>query len=214
LPRNKVAHIPKTHWQVKDHKRAVAVYKGTGSIQKTSDITGIPYGTLEKWMRTDWWKENLLALKAEDSTVLEDAATNLAKQSADVVKERLANGDFVLNRDGGVVRKPVNARDAAIILGISLSKRKELMDGPEQEFKLGTSERLLKLVEQFTRFANAKEIKGVLAEQREDQQARELTILETNEQLSQRNNNETISLEASGVPEVDVPEAGQPEEAT
>lgn len=179
-------HLPHTYWTKQDNKRALAVYKSTGSIQKTSDVTGIPYSTLELWMRQEWWKEGMLSLKAEDSLQLEDAATNIAKEAANVVRERLANGDHILNKDGDMVRKPVSARDAAIVMGISMQKRKELQAEPIREHELGTAERLLKLVEQFARFANAKEIKGVLAEQREDQQELTKNILEVNDAIESK----------------------------
>lgn len=181
MARSKKVHPPGARWKDSDKKRAVAVYKALGSLNRTAEITGIPGSTVEMWARTDWWKEALMALKAEDSSVLEDATTNLAKQASQVVSERLTNGDFVLNRDGELVRKPVSGRDAAIIMGISMQKRKELMESPEQELRLGTAERLLKLVEQFTRFASAKEIKGVLSEERDDQRSHEVAVIEHNE---------------------------------
>lgn len=173
-------------WTTQDHKRAVTLYKTTGSIQKTSDISGIPYGTLERWMRADWWKEMLLVAKSEDSTVLEDAATSIAKEASVVVRERIANGDYVFNKDGVLVRRPVGARDASIVMGIALSKRKELQESPVRENQLGTSERLLKLVEQFARFANAQEIKGILAETREDQNQHTHDVLETQYAIEQK----------------------------
>lgn len=156
-------HKPKTAWRDVDKIRAVTIFKSVGNVTKTVDLTGVPYETLHQWMKQPWWTERLNQLKAEDTAELEDAATSIAKQAADVVRDRLANGDSVFNRDGELVKKPVGGRDAAIIMGISMQKRKELQDLPQRAEQLGTAERLLKLVEQFARFANAKEIKGVLA---------------------------------------------------
>lgn len=173
-------HSTRTAWDLKDKKRAITVYKGLGSLYRTSDVTGIPYTTLTLWSHSDWWREGLLTLKAEDTSVLEEAATNLAKQAAAAASERLTNGDFVLTRDGELVRKPVGGKDAAIIMGISMQKRRELQDEPTREFALGTTERLLKLVEQFSRFASAKEIKGVLAEAKDDQTQHSQDVLEHN----------------------------------
>lgn len=190
---------------MEDHHRAISVFKGCGSLWKAAQITGIPYHTLYKWAGTEWWKEGLLSLKAEDSAVLEEATTSIAKQSATVVQERLTNGDFVLSRDGTVVRKPVSARDAAIILGVSMDKRKILSEAPHTENKLGINERLLKLVEQFVQFANAKEIKGVLAEGRDDANAKQAAILEHNEFI-EGENDETISDETETDDSVDLPE--------
>jgi transposase-like protein len=155
-------HKTRTAWQDSDKNRAVATFKATGNLAKTSRITGIPERTLFLWIKETWWGEKMQQLKAEDTAELEDSFTSIAKLSTDVVKERLTNGDFILNRDGQLVRKPVSARDAAIVGGISVQKRKELSEQPQRSDELGTAERLLKLVEQFARFANATEIKGVL----------------------------------------------------
>lgn len=155
-------HKAMTAWSDKDKMRAITVYKSLSNQTKTSDVTGIPLRTLIYWMQTDWWKEKMQVLKAEDSAELEEAATSIAKQSQEIVKERLANGDFILNRDGDIVRKPVSARDASIIGAIAIDKRKILQEEPVREQQLGTSERLLKLVEQFARLTSATEIKGML----------------------------------------------------
>lgn len=162
---NKGKHVPGAYWTKEDKKRAVTVFKSVGSLAKVRDVTGIPYGSLERWQREEWWKEALLTIRSEDSAELEDAATKIAKQAGEVVQERLQNGDFVFNRNGEIVRKPVTARDAAIIHGISIDKRAKLQEEPQREQQLGTAERLLKLVEQFTQFANAKEVKGMLIKQ-------------------------------------------------
>jgi transposase-like protein len=157
-------HKAGTAWNENDKRRALAVYKSLGSMVKTTEITGIPDQTLRFWMKQEWWKEGLLQLKAEDSAELEDAATSIAKMGGDIVKERLQHGDFVLNKDGELIRKPVGARDAAVITAIAIDKRKVLQEEPIREQQLGSTERLLKLVEQFARFASSKEIKGVVKE--------------------------------------------------
>jgi hypothetical protein len=157
-------HKAKTAWLDSDKRRAVSVYKSVGSMVKTTEITGIPDQTLRFWMKQDWWNEWLRQIKAEDTAILEDAATDIAKLGGDVVRERLKNGDFILNKEGELIRKPVSARDAAIITAVSIDKRKLLQEEPIREQQLNSAERLLSLVEQFTRFASAREIKGVVRE--------------------------------------------------
>lgn len=129
---------------------------------RTIEVTGIPDQTIRFWMKQDWWKEGMLQLKAEDSAELEDAATTIAKMGGEIVKDRLQYGDHVLTRDGEVIRKPVSAKDAAVITAIAIDKRKILQEEPIREQQLDSAERLLKLVEQFARFASAKEIKGAI----------------------------------------------------
>lgn len=155
-------HKSYTSWTDSDKRRALAVYKSLGSMVRTTEVTGIPDQTLRFWMKQEWWKEGLLQLKAEDSAELEDAATSIAKLGGEIVKERMQHGDFILNKDGEMVRKPISARDAAVITAIAIDKRKVLQEEPVRQQELGSTERLLKLVEQFARFAQAKEIKGAI----------------------------------------------------
>lgn len=155
-------HPAKTSWEQTDKTRAVAVYKATGNLAKTARITGIPERTLHTWVKQDWWSEKVKQLRAEDTAELEQAYTDIAKESQSVVKDRLANGDFVLDKDGKIIRKPVSLRDAALVGAISVDKRKILGEEPQREQELGTAERLIKLVEQFARFANARQINNIV----------------------------------------------------
>lgn len=158
-------HKARTGWTEKDKDRAVAVYKATGGPYKTAEITGIPYRTIYEWMKQEWWREKCISLKAEDSAVLEDASTNLAKKALTIVEERLENGDFVVTKDGTLIRKPVGARDAQVIAAINIDKRRQFQEEPQREQQLGTNERLLKLVEQFVRLTSEKKV-GALIEAR------------------------------------------------
>lgn len=175
-----VSTLPKKHkhhtaWNDSDKRRALAVYKSLGSMVKTTEVTGIPDQTLRYWMQQEWWREGMLALKHEDSTQLEEAATSIAKQAQEVVKERLTNGDFVLTKDGTLTRKPVSARDASVINAINIDKRKILHEESLTDKHIhDASERLLKLVEQFARFASAKEIKASVMDAEVIQETKEI----------------------------------------
>lgn len=164
-------HKPRTYWNDSDRNRAVAVYKATGAPLKTAEITGIPYRTLWEWMKQEWWAEKMLSLKAEDTAVLEDAATTIAKQALGIVEERLTNGDFVLDREGNLVRKPVGARDAQIIAAINIDKRRQFQEAPVVQEQTNTTERLLKLVEQFALLTNNKKVGNLI-------EARKVDVLE------------------------------------
>lgn len=195
-------HKSHAAWQDSDKRRAVAVYKSVGSMVKTTEITGIPDQTLRFWMKQEWWNEWMRALKAEDTAILEDAATGIAKLGGDIVRERLQNGDYVLNKDGELMRKPVSARDAAIITAVAIDKRKLLQEEPIREQQLGVTERLLKMAEQFARLASAKETRKIIKDAEiientsphgdtvfvvENLPGEERTKEETNEESSQSN---------------------------
>lgn len=172
-----------TKWEPEDKQRAMQLFKSTGSISTTHHVTGIPMSTLEAWQRTTWWKERLLSLKAQDTAELEEASVAIAKQGMDIVKERLSNGDHILGKDGSIIRKPVSARDAAVITAIAIDKRKVLNEEPVRGEQLGTTERLLKLVEQFTKFAKSKEISGiVIAKDIDPEETQEEIVIDAEQQ--------------------------------
>lgn len=162
-------HKKFTYWTEKDKQRAISVYKSLGVFTKTAELTGIPYDTLMNWKEQEWWTEALLAAKREDTVQLEEASTEIAKKAGDVLRDRLEYGDSVLTRDGELVKKPVAARDAAIILGISLQQRKNLQEEPVRIAQLGMEERLLKLQQQFARLADNRQIEGKLVEEEENE---------------------------------------------
>lgn len=154
-------------WKDEDKDRAVAVYKSTGNLTKTATLTGISLSTLKHWQKQNWWGEKVRQVRAEDTAELEQAFTEVAKKSQEVALERLKNGDFVLDKEGKMVRKPVSLRDATIAGGIAVQKRRELSEEPQREQELGTTERLIRLVEQFARITNAKQVERILDKEQE-----------------------------------------------
>lgn len=152
---------PRERWDDKTKARAVVIYKSVGSLLQTSEVSGIPYKTVLYWSKQEWWKERILQIQSEDTLQLADAVTNIAKTGVKIAQERLENGDFVLNKDGELIRKPVSAKDAALITSIAITKRKELNEEPQRIEQLSVNERLLKLVADFSKYSQAKEINAV-----------------------------------------------------
>lgn len=69
--------------------------------------------------------------------------------------DRLENGDFYVDKDGRVMRKPVSVRDAAIVGAIGIDKRNILRSNQTTgESKVGMQERLKNLEVQFTKLVD------------------------------------------------------------
>jgi hypothetical protein len=137
-----------------DKERAASFYKNCGSLYKTAELSGIPYSTILMWSKKPFWDEILKRIKKEDSVVLENTYTDIARKGQSVILDRLENGDHVLTKEGEIIRKPVSLRDATLAAAVATDKRKILSEQPMFEQTLSTNERLLKLVEQFTKFTN------------------------------------------------------------
>lgn len=147
------------HWSAKDRIKAVAAFLVVGNMARVSESTGIPLGTLNFWKTQPWWFEQVEKIRAAEDQEIDNTFTKIVKRTQEVILDRLDNGDWVVTGDK-LVRKPVAMRDAAIVNGISMEKRKLLRDAPVLETKMGMSERLKKLEEQFTKMVTMKTIDG------------------------------------------------------
>ena len=78
----------------------------------------------------------------------------------DEIQDRLQNGEAILDRKTGEVkRKPVSMRDANIVANTMTDKRQLLRGKPtSRSEKLTVDDRLSKLAEEFKRFAAAKDV--------------------------------------------------------
>lgn len=142
-----------------DKGRAVAAYVATGSFGKAASITGVHENTLRHWSKQDWWDEECRRAKQADADELASTATAIAKRAFLELQDRLENGDVVLDKEGNPRNKPIGARDAAIIAAVAIDKRKVLLDTPNTVSVQNSTEKLANLMEQFVKFATAKEIK-------------------------------------------------------
>lgn len=141
-----------------DKDRVVACYASTGSFSKTSSITGVAENTIRYWSKQDWFSEALRRADQADSEEIKSTLTRIAKKSTDELEDRLQNGDEVFDKEGNIVRKKVGGKDLAVITGITVQRRKELMDVPVMVSNQSSTEKLLSLMQQFIRFSQAKDI--------------------------------------------------------
>lgn len=156
------------NWGTGDKARAVAAYSVTGSFGKAAVATGIPEMTIRYWAKQDWFAEELKRADQADTDELKTVYTRIAKKAAASLEDRLEHGDEVLNKEGEVIRKQVAARDLAIITGVAADQRRKQMEAPTVVSVQSSDERLLNLLEKFTKFARAKELKGEAVEQKEE----------------------------------------------
>jgi hypothetical protein len=168
-------------WSPKQKFEAVALYRTLGSLRAVSDSTGIPIDTIKHWHLTDWWKEYELEITTEARIVRSKRLDKIINKSAEILEDRLENGDWVLDPEGKPRRKPINANTASKILTTTID-REVLLEKLQQENKqLDTKEemdvRLSKLFQEFQKFAKSKTIEIV----REDEPKGGDPILELKE---------------------------------
>jgi hypothetical protein len=156
----------RNHFTDKEKLNAVCVYAVAGNSRRVAEITGIPEGTIRSWKGTEWWHEAMQKIVVEQDDELGTKLTSLVNKAVDAVNDRLENGNYVYNpKLDKLIRKPVDAKELAIVTAISIDKRQLLRGLPTSRTEnITQTERLNKLSEQFKKFVTAKEVHQVTDE--------------------------------------------------
>ncbi len=159
-----MANRPNRHSDETKYK-TVALYCQVGSLKAVGITLGIPYQTLKDWHATDWWKSIEDDIASQKKTKLSGQIEKVRDKAVNVVEDRLDNGDFFYDqKNGELIRRPVNADTAARILNSTLTTSVRLEELKQNERRIETQEktqdRLEKLKNEFMRFAKATQIEG------------------------------------------------------
>jgi len=159
--RRKTAHdrrYKKSIWTQNQRLQAVSTYLMLGSLTETAIVTGIPLPTLKTWKVMDWFKEYSLQLQAEDVQQMDSNLKRVVDKALKAVEDRLDLGDAQFaQKTGKITRSPVKAHGALKISTELLTKQQKLKENPlKEEVEKTIDDRLLKLSEEFARFASIK----------------------------------------------------------
>jgi hypothetical protein len=141
-------------------------YAVSGNSRRVSELTGVKEGTIRAWKTTQWWQEVQSRIRQEHADELDSKLTKLVDKAVDQINDRLDNGDYIYNvKADKLVRKPLGARDMATITATALDKRQLLRGEPTSRTeKVSENEKLVRLAEEFKKFAQAKEINSLATE--------------------------------------------------
>ena len=148
----------KSHWTQNQKLQAVSTYLMLGNMAETAVVTGIPLATLKIWKVTDWFKEYCLQLQSEDVQQMDANLKRVINKALKATEDRLDLGDAQFDqRTGEIIRIPVKAHVALKISTELMTKQQKLYENPvREEVERTIDERLLKLSEEFARFATMK----------------------------------------------------------
>ena len=157
---------PKSHdrrykrsiWTQNQKLQAVSTYLMLGNMSETAIVTGVPLPTLKLWKQTDWFKEYSLQLQTEDVQQMDSNLRRVIQKALKATEDRLDLGDAQFDqRTGEIVRVPVKAHVALKITTDLMTKQQKLYENPvKEQVEKTIDDRLLKLSEEFARFATAK----------------------------------------------------------
>lgn len=162
-PKSRDRRYKKSIWTQNQKLQAVSTYLMLGNLVETAVVTGVPLPTLKLWKTTDWFKEYALQLQSEDVQQMSSNLKRVVEKSLKAVEDRLDLGDAQFDqRTGSIVRVPVKAHVALKISTELMAKQQKLLDNPvKEEIEKTIDDRLLKLSEEFARFAGPKMVKGI-----------------------------------------------------
>lgn len=116
----------------KDRIRAATVYAVTGNANQTSEITGIPAGTIRQWKTQEWWPQILERIRQEKDDELDVQFTKVVDKTIEQINDRLDKGDYLYDsKTGEMVRKPLGGKELGIMTSIFVDKR-ELLRGKKK----------------------------------------------------------------------------------
>lgn len=157
-PKARDRRYKKAQWTSNQKLQAVSTYLMLGNMAETAIVTGIPLPTLKLWKTTDWFKEYSLQLQSEDVQQMDSNLKRVIGKALKTVEDRLDNGDAQFDqKTGAIVRIPVKAHVALKITTDLLTKQDKLREDPvREEVEKTIDDRLLKLSEEFAKFAGKK----------------------------------------------------------
>lgn len=174
-------HVPggkRVRYSDAEKMNAACAFAVTGNSRRVAELTGILEGTIRNWKTQEWWNEIQMRIVQEQDEELDVKLTKLVDKAVGEVNDRLENGDYVYNpKMDKLIRKPVNAKDLAIVTAITIDKRQLLRGQPTSRVeKVSQDERLLRLGEQFKQFTLAKEVVQELPEEEEVEEIIEIEL--------------------------------------
>jgi len=110
-------------WDVETKIEVAIAWLITGSIEKASEMTAIPARTIRDWTKQLWWDDVVDTAKGIKQKELDALWTGLIHKSADALRDRVDNGDSVLDKFGNIKKVPIKGKDLAFITAIAVDKR-------------------------------------------------------------------------------------------
>ena len=156
--RNDISQTDRGNWSEKKKNEALAFYVANGSVTETSRAVQVPVSTLNKWKASEWWKEQVAAIRSEEYDKLDVKLSKALDKALDQVMDRIEKGDHIYDPRTGAIRQiPAKLRDVNNAFNSIMDKRQLIRKQPtkivEQQ---STAAQLANLANQFAAFVSGK----------------------------------------------------------
>jgi len=109
-----------------DYNTVAADYALTGSYEATALHTGYTERQVARMLKSERGIISLRAAISANKSLMDANATLIIQAAGEQILDRLQNGDASTKYDDDAkcwIRKPISARDAAIVMGVAYDKR-------------------------------------------------------------------------------------------
>ena len=135
-----------------DRQRVIAEYVVLGNASKVARAVDIPIRTVCDWVSSEWGLELIAKVRHENQDAMISGYSNIISKALMAVDERLDTGDYLsMDDSGNMLYKPVSAKDAMVIAGISNDKMRLLSNQPTSI--TSTDGALTRIAEQLASYA-------------------------------------------------------------
>jgi hypothetical protein len=119
-----IRDMPSHRYTPSERLAAAVAWAVTGNAKEVERQTGVDAGAVGHWVREgpEWWLALLDRACALHSRELDAKLSGLVHESIDAALDRVRNGDTVVYQ-GELIRKPISAKDAAVVMAIAYDKR-------------------------------------------------------------------------------------------
>jgi transposase-like protein len=157
----KLSDDNRSRYTAEERQRVCMDYLITGNASQTAKNFNMPYGTMVKWRKQDWWNDMLAEMTADLDIETRAKLNKIVGMAADKTLERLKKGNVILDKTGAERLIPVSARDAVMTLGVSYDKLRIADNKPTTIQGTSSAKQLEDLAEQFKKLAQGFEYKKV-----------------------------------------------------
>lgn len=119
-------------YSMADRERAVAAYVVAGTYSKAETLCGINQYTMRKWRDRDpaWWADVEGRIRLDHEQEHRAKIREIIVKGLDELMDRVEHGDFVLDKEGGTLRRKMCGRDLVIATGTMIDKLRVSLGQP------------------------------------------------------------------------------------
>ncbi len=122
--------MSKRSYSLEDKYRAAAAVVASGSVEGASRQTGIPASTIRSWGHDEEFRTLCQEIRAKYGDEIKGNLAQIVKEGTAEISDRIKHGDFILDKKGEMIRRPMSGRDLTIATGTMFDKLRVLEGQP------------------------------------------------------------------------------------